>query len=202
MSAIRLAVCSHSKRPRASARAASSRSVKGSGLTPAIPARRRMRSSSDRGPDRFFRRMPDPRAFGRFFQNHHRPHMFRPFQYEPNTKRGAIMEAMKLLLTAVCSVTVCGSVFAAPPPPPHYYRNDGVALAAGIVGVVRSAIAPVVYTVAPPPPPPVYYAYPPPPPPPYPFYGYPPPPPAWGPGPRVYNVPPPPPPPRHHRGRW
>ena len=125
------------------------------------------------------------RAFGRFFQNHHRPHMFRPFQYEPNTKRGAIMEAMKLLLTAVCSVTVCGSVFAAPPPPPHYYRNDGVALAAGIVGVVRSAIAPVVYTVAPPPPPPVYYAYPPPPPPPYPFYGYPPPPPAWGPGPRV-----------------
>ena len=40
------------------------------------------------------------------------------------------MEAMKLLLTAVCSVTVCGSVFAAPPPPPHYYRNDGVALAA------------------------------------------------------------------------
>ena len=114
----------------------------------------------------------------------------------------AIMEAMKLLLTAVCSVTVCGSVFAAPPPPPHYYRNDGVALAAGIVGVVRSAIAPVVYTVAPPPPPPVYYAYPPPPPPPYPFYGYPPPPPAWGPGPRVYNVPPPPPPPRHHRGRW
>ena len=79
------------------------------------------------------------------------------------------MEAMKLLLTAVCSVTVCGSVFAAPPPPPHCYRNDGVALAAGIVGVVRSAIAPVVYTVAPPPPPPVYYAYPPPPPPPYPY---------------------------------
>ena len=61
MSAIRLAVCSHSKRPRASARAASSRSVRGSGLTPAIPARRRMRSSIDRGPDRFFRRMPDPR---------------------------------------------------------------------------------------------------------------------------------------------
>ena len=34
------------------------------------------------------------------------------------------MEAMKFLLTAVCSVTVCGSAFAAPPPPPPPKKKE------------------------------------------------------------------------------
>ena len=57
--AIKLDVCSHSKRPRASANATNSRRVRGSGFTPAIPAKCQMRSSTLRGLCRFLHRKWD-----------------------------------------------------------------------------------------------------------------------------------------------
>ncbi len=63
---------------------------------------------------------------------------------------------IKILAVAVCTVAFCGTTFAAPPRQHKDDKNDGLRLAAGIVQLVQSVIAPqpvVINQPAPPPPP-------------------------------------------------
>ncbi len=61
---------------------------------------------------------------------------------------------IKILAVAVCTVAFCGTTFAAPPRQHKDDKNDGLRLAAGIVRLVQSVIAPrpvVINQPAPPP---------------------------------------------------
>ena len=99
------------------------------------------------------------------------------------------------IIAIVSALLIAGGLTARPH---HHKHDDGLRLAAGIVGLVANVLAPtpVVVAAPPPPPPPVVVV---PPPPPRPIVVAPPP--------RRYAPPPPPrrhhaPPPRnHHRGR-